>query len=169
MTLPLIPPPRLVRLDQARLLAGITTRTSNLAEMNPLTGKIPALWGRFFAERVAQSVPGYTPQSAVYGSYSGYASDVNGAYDLTAAVQVGPGEPVPEGLHSLEIPAGAYLVFEGQGAMPQTVLALWGAVWQYFENAPTHTRRYAVDFEEYTGEGRIAVYIGVHADGSGAA
>jgi predicted transcriptional regulator YdeE len=164
----LIPPPRLVRLDTARLLAGITTRTSNLEEMNPLTGKIPALWGRFFAERVAQSVPGYTPQAALYGAYSGYASDVNGAYDLTAAVQTQQPPEASLGLHSLEIPAGAYMVFEEQGAMPQTVLALWAAVWQYFENAPAHPRRYAVDFEEYTGEGRIAVYIGVTVAGSGA-
>jgi predicted transcriptional regulator YdeE len=157
----LIPPPRLVHLEQPRLLAGITTRTSNLDEATPGLGKIPALWGRFFAERVAQSVPGYTPQSALYGAYSGYASDVNGAYDLTAAAQMEAAAQVPSGLHSLQIPTGDYLVFEGQGAMPHTVLALWAAVWQYFENAPAHPRRYAVDFEEYLGEGRIAVYIGV--------
>ena len=161
MTLPLIPPPRLEHISQPRRLAGIATRTNNLAEATPGLGKIPAIWGRFFAERVAQSVPGYSPQAALYGAYSGFSSDVNGDYDLTAAVELAAGQPLPTGLHSLEIPAGAYMVFEAQGAMPQTVLALWGAVWQYFENAPAHPRRYAVDFEQYTGEGRIAVYIGV--------
>ena len=153
-------PPRLVQLAQPKQLAGITTRTTNADEATPATGKIPALWGRFFSERVAQSVPGYTPQSALYGVYTGYASDALGAYDLTAAVLA---DSVPEGLVGTTVPAGAYLVFEGQGSMPATVVAVWGAVWQYFADAPAYARAYAADFEEYSGEGRVAVYIGVQA------
>ena len=152
-----IAPPRLVQLEQPLQLAGIQTRTTNLNEATP-EAKIKPLWERFFQDRVAQSVPGYTAQSALYGVYSGYASDAHGAFDVTAAVQA---SEVPDGLVGVAAPAGAYLVFEGQGAMPQTVLAVWGAVWQYFERAPAYPRRYAVDFEEYTGDGRIAVHIGV--------
>jgi len=156
--LPIVSPPRLLQREQPLPLAGIRTRTSNADEFSPATGKIPALWGRFFSQQVAQSVPGYTAQSAVYGVYSGYASDAYGPFDVTAAVQA---SAVPEGLVGLEVPAGPYLLFEGQGPMPQTVLAVWGAVWLYFEGTPAYTRRYAVDFEEYSGDSQVSVYIGV--------
>ncbi|WP_394787029.1 GyrI-like domain-containing protein [Rhodoferax sp.] len=154
-----IAPPRRVQLEQPLQLAGIQTRTTNLNEATP-EARIQPLWQRFFSERVAQSVPGYTPQSQLYGVYSGYASDAHGAYDLTAAVLAGE---VPQGLVGIEVPVGDYLVFEAQGAMPQAVLAAWAAVWKYFEGAPAHPRRYAVDFEQYSGDGRVAVYIGVIA------
>ena len=156
--MPSIAPPRLVQLDQPKRLAGIRTRTTNLDEATPAGGKIPALWGRFFSERVAQSVPGYTPRSSLYGVYSGYESDAHGAFDLTAAVLA---DEAPAGLAGIQVPVGAYLVFEGQGSMPATVLAVWSAVWKYFDNQPRYPRAYAADFEEYSGEGRVAVYIGV--------
>lgn len=158
-TMPTLTPPRLVQLDQPKQLAGIRTRTTNADEATPAGGKIPALWGRFFSERVAQSVPGYTAQSALFGVYSGYASDAQGAYDLTAAVLA---DTVPEGLVDIQVPTGSYLVFAGQGSMPETVVAVWGAVWQYFADAPAYARAYVADFEEYSGDGQVAVYIGVH-------
>lgn len=151
-------PPRLVHRDQPLPLAGITTRTTNATELVPATAKIAPLWQRFFSERVAQSVADYTPQSTLYGVYSAYASDALGAFDLSAAVRA---SEVPEGLDAVTVPAGAYLVFEAQGPMPATVIMLWAEVWRYFQGAPAHPRRYASDFEEYTGEGRIAIYIGV--------
>jgi predicted transcriptional regulator YdeE len=150
--------PRLVHRDQPLHLAGITTRTTNADELAPATAKIAPLWQRFFSERVAQSVADYTPQSALYGVYSAYASDAQGAFDLGAAVRA---SVVPPGLDALTVPAGVYLVFEAQGPMPATAIMLWAAVWQYFQGPPAHPRRYASDFEEYTGEGRIAIYIGV--------
>lgn len=150
--------PHLVHRDQPLHLAGITTRTTNAAEFSPATAQIGPLWQRFFTEQVAQSVPGYTPQSAVYGVYSGYESDAMGAFDVSAAVQA---STVPEGLQAVTVPAGAYLVFEARGPMPATVVALWGVVWQYFLGQPAHLRRYGSDFEEYSGEGRVAIYIGV--------
>ncbi len=150
--------PRLVHRDQPMHLAGISTRTTNADEFLPATAKIAPLWGRFFSERVAQAVADYTPQSALYGVYSGYATDAMGPFDVSAAVLA---TEVPEGLKAVTLPAGPYLVFEAQGPMPATVVALWAQVWQYFQHQPVHPRRYASDFEEYTGEGRIAIYIGV--------
>ncbi|WP_295954221.1 effector binding domain-containing protein [Rhodoferax sp.] len=150
--------PHLIHRDQPLHLAGITTRTTNAVEFSPATAKIAPLWQRFFSERVAQSVHGYTPQSALYGVYSGYASDAMGAFDLSAAVLA---TEVPEGLDTVTVPARPYLVFEAQGPMPATVIALWAAVWQYFQGEPAYARRYASDFEEYSGEGRIAISIGV--------
>lgn len=150
--------PHLVHRHQPLHLAGITTRTTNAAEFSPATAQIAPLWQRFFAERVAQSVADYTPQSALYGVYSRYASDALGAFDLSAAVLA---TAVPEGLDAVTVPAGPYLVFEAQGPMPATVIALWAAVWRYFQDQPAHPRGYASDFEEYSGEGRIAISIGV--------
>lgn len=154
--------PHLVHRDQPLHLAGITTRTTNAAEFSPAMAQIAPLWQRFFSERVAQSVADYTPQSALYGVYSGFESDAMGAFDVCAAVQAAE---VPAGLAAVTVPAGRYLVFEAQGPMPATVIALWGAVWQYFQGQPAYLRRYASDFEEYRGEGRIAIYIGVRDAG----
>lgn len=153
--------PRLVHRDQPLQLAGIRTRTTNAAECSPATARIAPLWQRFFAERVAQSVAGYTPQSALYGVYSGYETDATGAFDLAAAVLA---TNVPVALEAVTVPAGAYLVFEAQGPMPATLLALWAQVWQYFQGPTAPARRYASDFEEYTGGGRIAISIGILVD-----
>jgi predicted transcriptional regulator YdeE len=150
--------PRLVHREQSLHLAGITTRTTNADELSPATAKIAPLWQRFFSERVAQSVADYTPQSALYGVYSRYASDAMGAFDLSAAVLA---TEVPQSLVAVTVPAGPYLVFEAQGPMPATVIALWTGVWRYFQDQPAYPRCYASDFEEYRGEGRIAIYIGV--------
>ena len=61
----------------------------------------------------------------------------------------------------MQVEAGDYLVFDASGVMPQAVLAAWAQAWQYFEAHPEVKRRYRSDFEEYSGEGRVAVYIGV--------
>jgi predicted transcriptional regulator YdeE len=64
-----------------------------------------------------------------------------------------------EGSRAVE--AGDYLVFTGQGEMPQMVIATWQRIWQYFEAHPEVTRRYRSDFEAYEGPDKVAIHIGV--------
>jgi AraC family transcriptional regulator len=47
------------------------------------------------------------------------------------------GAPAPEGLQSLEVPAGTWAVFESSGAFPQALQYLWRDVFtQWFQSNP---------------------------------
>lgn len=136
-------------------VAGPSVRTTNGEESNPATGRIPALWGRFFGEDVMGGTPDRDPADLRnFGVYSSYASDAHGAFDVTAGVAVTSGGTV-------RIEAGDYLVFNASGPMPQAVLAAWTQVWQYFEAHPEIRRRYRTDFEAYTSPVAARVHIGV--------
>lgn len=147
-------------LAQPIAITGITARTTNAAEFNPLTAKIAGLWGRFFSEGLMNSLPHKLADSPVYGVYSGYESDYTGAVDVTVGVAVSQAS-TDENLHCLALPAGEYLVFSATGPMPQTVLQTWGAVWQHFQTNPDLQRSYAADFEVYPGADSVAIHIGI--------
>ena len=70
----------------------------------------------------------------LYGVYSSYEAGDDGAFDITAGVAVS-GDPA-----TVQIEAGEYLVFSGQGQMPQLVL-----------------------FESYGGPDQVDIHIGVVA------
>lgn len=136
-------------------VAGPSVRTTNADEARPATGRIPGLWAGFFRDNVM----GLTPHRDAtdlrnFGVYSGYESDVTGAFDVTAGVAVTQGG-------SAQIEAGDYLVFKANGPMPQAVLGAWMAAWQYIEAHPQVRRRYVSDFEAYSSPVDVAVYIGV--------
>jgi predicted transcriptional regulator YdeE len=71
---------------------------------------------------------------------------------------------VSDGPATVPIEAGDYLVFSGQGEMPQMVLAVWQSIWQYFEQHPEIRRTYRSDFEAYSGPEQVAIHIGVTLD-----
>ena len=145
-----------VRKTQAAFaVAGPSVRTTNREESDPATGRIPALWGRFFAENVMGQTPHRdSADLRNFGVYSAYESDAQGAFDVTAGVAVTQGATV-------NIEAGDYLVFDASGPMPQAVIDAWSRIWQYFDAHPELQRRYRTDFEAYTSPISAAVYIGV--------
>ncbi|MET3182613.1 UNVERIFIED_ORG: putative transcriptional regulator YdeE [Variovorax guangxiensis] len=136
-------------------VAGLTIRTTNREESDPATARIGKLWGRFFGEETYASTPGRTGDARIFSVYSAYESDAHGAFDVTAGVAVSGGDG------SLPVEAGDYLVFNGQGQMPQMVIATWERIWQYFEAHPEVARRYRSDFEAYEGPDKVAIHIGV--------
>lgn len=146
--------PRRARLDPFDV-AGLTARTSNRDESDPGAARIGPLWGRFFDERVYETLPQRADDRHLYGVYSAYEADREGAFDITAGVAVAGGPA------TVRIEGGDYLVFTGQGEMPQMVLAVWQAIWQYFEAHPEIRRRYRSDFEAYAGPDQVAIHIGV--------
>jgi len=139
-------------------VAGLRVRTTNAAEHQPETAKIGAMWGEFFDQELAETIPGKSANSPIYGVYSGYESDVSGAFDVTAGVAVNA--PAKD-YESVLIEAGEYLVFEAQGTLPDAVIATWGRIWTFFEENPQIKRRFATDFEAYTGPESVAVCIGI--------
>jgi predicted transcriptional regulator YdeE len=50
---------------------------------------------------------------------------------------------------------------EAQGTLPDAVIATWGRIWTFFEENPQIKRRFATDFEAYTGPESVAVCIGI--------
>ncbi|MFC4062686.1 GyrI-like domain-containing protein [Planomonospora corallina] len=61
--------------------------------------------------------------------------------DYYCAAVTGAGAPVPEGMDVLEVPAGAWAVFEASGAFPQAVQYLWRDVFtQWFPSNPYRSR-----------------------------
>jgi predicted transcriptional regulator YdeE len=136
-------------------VAGLTIRTTNREENEPATAHIGKLWGRFFGEETYASTPDRTGDARIFSVYSAYESDAHGAFDVTAGVAVSGSEG------SRAVEAGDYLVFTGQGEMPQMVIATWQRIWQYFEAHPEVTRRYRSDFEAYEGPDKVAIHIGV--------
>lgn len=149
--------PQLQRLD-AFNVAGLTARTTNRDENNPQAARISTLWNRFFDERIYEKTPHRIADMHLYGVYTAYETDADGAFDITTGVAVADG---PE---AVRIEGGDYLVFAGQGAMPQMVLAAWQAIWQYFDAHPEIKRRYRSDFEAYSGPEQVAIHIGVELD-----
>lgn len=147
-------------------VAGLQVRTLNTKEQQPETAQIGPMWARFFIEGLFEKIEPREPDSFVYGVYSGYESDATGAFDVTAGVEV---TGAAEGYQSVQVEGGQYLVFSAKGPLPDSVIQTWGLVWAYFEDRPQLRRKFATDFEVYTGPDSVAVYIGVHSTDAAAA
>jgi predicted transcriptional regulator YdeE len=147
--------PQLQRLDSFNV-AGVTARSTK--ESDPQAAQIGSLWNRFFDERIYEKTPHRMNDMRLYGVYSAYEADAHGAFDITTGVAVS------DGPSAVRIEGGDYLVFTGQGEMPQMVLSVWNAIWQYFEEHPEIKRRFRSDFEAYSGPEQVAIHIGVELD-----
>lgn len=133
------------------VVSGLSIRTQNYDEFNEKTAKLPALWQRFYAS----DIPG---NANVFGVYSDYESDANSPYTVT----VGIVSDTPRArLSSVTIQPGNYLVFQGIGPMPSTVIETWKRVWDYFETDSGYQRNFISDFEAYSGTDKVAIYIGI--------
>lgn len=144
-------------------VAGLTVRTRNRDEMNPTTARIGGLWDRFFSESWEHKLPAAAQDGRIFGVYSAYESNEHGAYDVTAGVAANPSEAQGEdaAVRVVPVEAGDYLVFSGQGAMPQMVIDTWGQIWHYFAHNPRVRRRFGTDFEAYRGPDEVAIHIGI--------
>lgn len=117
---------------QSKIVAGISVRTANAAEMERATARLPGLWGRFYQDELAATIPGARAGSPVYGVDSAYESDANGAYAVTAGVEIDPRATLPSTLTRVTIVPGRYMVFEGRGEMPAAVIDTWLRAWNFF-------------------------------------
>jgi predicted transcriptional regulator YdeE len=149
--------PRLIEL-QPFILSGISIRTSNCEQAQPIKETIGGLWQRFIRQDLANKIPNKLPDSPLYGAYSAYESDANGQFTATVAVAVSSAAPT---FDTIEVGGGRYLVFEARGPIPQSVIEAWGKIWTFFEASKEWKRRFAEDFEVYRNPDRVEIYIGV--------
>lgn len=132
-------------------VTGLSTRTQNRDEFNEQTAKLPSLWQQFYAS-------GLVTNATIFGVYSDYASDENGLYTVTAGVIY---DKKNADFDSVKIQAGNYLLFQGLGPMPDAVIAAWQKVWAYFATEQQYQRNFVSDFESYSGEQEVIIYIGL--------
>lgn len=132
-------------------VTGSRVRTQNSDEFNQETAKLPSLWQQFYASNP-------TPNTTIFGVYSDYESDANGLYDVTVGTA---NDNQSAELSAVKINPGNYLIFQGKGAMPLTVIETWKGVWRYFAEESAHQRCFMTDFEAYSNSDEVAIYIGV--------
>jgi len=138
------------------MLLGISTRTNNANEKNEETQKIPSLWEKYDVDGMYSKTFNKLSNTSFYGVYSNYESDVNGDYDVTVAVEVTKTKDDP-----MIIENKKYLLFTKEGELPDICTELWDEVWEFFENNSEYERAYAVDFEKYSKENLIEIYISI--------
>lgn len=150
--------PELKSLPEIKVI-GIEVRTSNAAEMNAASAKIPELWGRFHQEKIPANIKHAKSDARVVGVYSKYASDHSGPYSLLAGVEALALDAIPDGMTGITIPANNYLVFTAHGTMPQALIQTWGTIWEYFSSGRKYQRVYTHDFELYQAPDRVDIHI----------
>ncbi len=132
-------------------VSGFSTKTQNTDEFNEKKAKLPSLWQQFYASNLAAN-------ANIFEVYSDYESDANGLFTVTVGVS-DDGKRAEFG--TVKIQAGNYLVFQGAGPMPSTVVETWKQIWDYFEAESNYQRSFISDFEAYSGSDKVAIYIGI--------
>ena len=137
------------------MISGISITTNNKNETNEETAKITGLWDSYEENNTYSATHDKANNSSMYGVYSNYTSDVNGDYDVTVGVEV------TKSKKAIVIEDEKYLVFKKEGELPQVVIDTWKEIWDYFEKNDEYKRKYSIDFEHYTKEDEIEIYISI--------
>lgn len=137
------------------MLSGISTRTNNRNESNEETQKIAPLWEQYDVENIYSQTLNKVNDTSFYGIYSNYESDHNGDYDITVAVEV------TKAKKPIVIENKRYLVFKKEGELPEVAFVLWQEIWDYFENNDEYERDFLIDFEKYSKENEVEIYISI--------
>ncbi len=146
---------KIIQLDE-KTIEGISIRTTNAKEMNPDTSTISALCQQFDEKVTVDYAKGFR----VYNLYYNYESDASGEFSVLAGTdQIS--QPQIDGLETVIIPKGKYILFEAKGSVPRVVIETWTKIWDYFEDNNEFERSYTVDFEFYKSQNEIEVYIAV--------
>jgi predicted transcriptional regulator YdeE len=132
------------------MVIGIETRTSNRDETDPTIAKIPALWKRFFQERVGERISNKVNPECTLALYIDYASNELGTYSAIIGFEVTSFDHVPEGMVTKVIPASTYAVFTTtRGPIPVIIGEAWKEIWKLQPDQLGGTRSFSGDFELY--------------------
>jgi predicted transcriptional regulator YdeE len=153
--------PSVILINEQKVI-GIEARTSNFAEANPQTAKIPALWQKFFL--IEKKISNRQNADIIIALYTNYESDYTGEYSIIVSAKVGGLEAVPNDLVGAVIPTARYLMFGAEGQMPFTLIETWERIWQYFSDNFEYQRTYTTDFELHnkSNESKVDVYIAIN-------
>lgn len=149
-------------------LLGITTRTSNAAEMNPASAKISTTMQRYMQNGIAQGIPHRKKPGTTFCVYTDYESDFTATYTYFIGEEVTAFDNLTEGLKMHIIPAQVYTKFTTEpGTMPGVVIEAWQKIWQMPAEQLGGKRSYRSDFEIYDERATdyekavLDIYIGI--------
>lgn len=140
-------------------VVGLEARTTNAAERDPQSAKIPALWQRFASADFYGRVPHKMAKEKPFAVYYNYQSDADGAYSVVVGYQVPGVDDTPADLTGLRVPGGRYLMFTANGDPTQAVPAAWAYIWDYFKQPGAPKRAYTYDYEVYEGPIKTQIFI----------
>ncbi|MDO5045441.1 GyrI-like domain-containing protein [Campylobacter sp.] len=129
-------------------IIGFKASTNNKKEMS-VDGVIPKLWAKFCQSEL------FT-QDVKYGVYFNYQDRHFADYDIMVGINSKPCDK----FDSVAIESGKYIVFEKSGEIHKIVPELWGEIWNFFETSDIK-RAYKTDFEKYTDQNRVEIYISI--------
>jgi len=142
-------------------VVGVRTRTTHRIEAVTQTARIPVLWRRFFVDDVSAKIPERLPVSDVIAVYTDYENDDHGPYSLLIGHKVGTLDRTPKGMAGVLVPAGRYLCFTANGPLPETSVAAWQEIRQFFALSHEYERAYTVDYEVHRPD-TIEIYVAVN-------
>lgn len=148
---------------QGFTVVGLTIRTNN--KDGNAAGDINALWQRFFEEAVGEAIPSKDGQ-AIYAIYHSYEGAADQPYSFTIGCRIKSDTDVAlvEGLNSVFVEGGDYMVFSARGDQPRALVETWQAIWK-----SDLKRRFVTDVEIYgprffeAGLHEVLVCVGVRA------
>lgn len=157
-------------IDQPEIkLIGLTARTNNKNEMNPLTSKIGKLASHFWSQNIANQIPNRKNPGVTLSVYTEYDSNEHGDYTYFVGEEVSSFENIPSELQQLTIPAAKYQKFTTpQGKIPEIVINAWQQIWEMSANDFGGERAYVADFEIYDQRANdptnasLDIYIGLN-------
>lgn len=121
---------------------GISVRTTN--ENEQAVKDIPALWARFFEEKIAEKIPGKTDAS-LYCIYTDYEKDHTKPYTTILGCRVENLDAVPPGMVGKVIEGGNYDLRTAKGNIQEGLVYVeWLRIWDSML-----PRTYTADFEVY--------------------
>ena len=153
--------PRFIEKESFRV-AGLAIRTNE--EENRLHGTISSFWNRV---RRDEAFWEELQKIAVGSATLGLSTNFDGRDFLYwIAREIRAGSDVPEGMHSVTIPAQRYAVFTSAGKFPQSIWETVDFIYNDWLKRPGHRRAGGPDFEVYdsrydaaTGSGEVDLYI----------
>lgn len=137
------------------MINGISVTTNNKNELSEESERIAPLWEKYDLDNVYSQTFNKAHETSFYGVYSNYVTDFNGDFDVTVGVEV------TKDKNALIIENTKYLLFTKQGELPEVAYELWQEIWDYFANNSEYKRAYTVDFEKYSKENEVEIYVSI--------
>jgi predicted transcriptional regulator YdeE len=149
-------------------LVGVTCRTNNASELNPLTAKIGQLIQDYFQKGLSGKIKHRKKPNNTYCVYTNYESDFNGDYTYFVGEEVTSIDEVDAEFESVIIPPQHYVKFtNGPGKMPDVCIEAWQQIWTMPASDFGGKRSYIADFELYDERSydpqnaTLDIYIGI--------
>ncbi|MEK5440712.1 GyrI-like domain-containing protein [Fredinandcohnia sp. FSL W7-1320] len=122
-------------------------RTNNFND-EQIMGKIKNMWEEDYSNLEHH-------QNSIFGVYYDYESNYKGDYSLSVGIEESYGK------YFIEIPKNEkYEIFKVDTTDEKGVINTWSKIWEQ-EEAGLLERAYSYDFEKYSTNGEIEIYIAI--------